>query len=215
MIIILQSSSIRKALIWRLAEVVVCLTLVVVAGQIYQQVHSSRLAVLSKQRKLEELPNIIMHFSDLQKELRGREADIERIEKMVLPRNEVPYFIEFVENAARNHKVTVSFSDLDEPLPIGENGEPMEPTGYLRDVRIQIVSMGDPVDLLELLHELEYSPYLTKLDKWEIRMGKERSQYVSALMARTVQEGEEKVEQVGTLEAVVVLNVHNDRYGAK
>lgn len=216
MMIILQSFSLRRALIWRVFEVIIFIILVIAAGQIYFKISDLRFEVLSKQHKLEELPNMIMHFSDLQKELRGREADIGRIGKMVLDRNDVTYFIEFVENAAKNQNVTVSFSDLNEPLSVGDNGKPIEPTGYLRDVRMQVVSSGTPVDLIELLHELEYAPYLTRLEKWEIRMGKERNQYVSALMARTVQGGEENVvKAAGTLEVIVVLHVHNDQYAVK
>lgn len=214
---ILWQSELRSAWLRRLLELLVLAA--VVAGCVvgYTLVRAERDKLLREQVRQEDMPKALLQTSALQRELRERAHDIERILQLVVDPQDIATFIGSLEESARRAGIVVEVPAIEEVAEREGGQEAASTDNPLRSIRIKIVGRGKPLALLKFMHELEYGPYLVVLADWEISTRTPAGSLVVGSARLVGDEGDEKAPPTaaGQLDAELIVLVHNESYESK
>lgn len=216
---LLRQSDLRGAWLRRLLELLVLAA--VVAGCVvgYTLVRMERDKLMREQIRHEALPEARQQTSALQRDLRERAHDIERILQLVVDPQDIATFVGGLEESAGRAGIVLEVPVIEEVAErVGEEEGAAPADNPLRSIRMKIVGRGKPLALLDFLHELEYGPYLVALADWKISTAAGAGSFVVG-SARLV--GEEEIESArpaaaaGQLDAEIIVLVHNENYESK
>lgn len=213
-----SDAQLKRMLFLRLLEVASLVALVAGCFVGYSRVKAVEVLVEQERLKVASRPEYVLHVSALQTELRGRAADIDRVAALVADPEEIVQFIEDIENVARLHKVILEVSTIDEVAVFDEQDQPIEPQGPFRSIKLMINGQGSTEDLLEYLHKLEHGSPLVSLPAWAVAVDRrETAATGSALSAREIGQAapEAPAGRPSTLQAEIILLVHNEKYSAQ
>lgn len=216
---ILWQSDLRPAWLRRLLELLVLAAIIAGCVVGYTLVRAERDKLIREQVRQEALPEALLQTSALQRDLRERAHDIERILHLVVDPQDIATFVGGLEESAGRAGIVLEVPAIEEVAEREreEKGAALA-DNPLRSIRMKIVGRGKPLSLLEFLYQLEYGPYLVVLADWEISTAARAGSFVVG-SARLV--GEEEIESArpaavaGQLEAELIVLVHNESYESK
>jgi len=216
MLALFSNPHLRNQLVLRGVEGALLLGVLVGAVLGYRFVHEARLAIAQEESALSAEPQYFLALSTLQEELRGRNRDIERIVQLALAPNDIVAFIDTVEKMAGARHLQLKVSDIGEVELRNDIGEVIPQTGPFRSIHLTIKGQGEGRDLVEFVHELEYSPYLVTLPHW--RVSYDPAAAIAAQQADAAREidavaaGKSAPPAPVELTAEILLLVHNEKY---
>ncbi|MEK7557094.1 MAG: hypothetical protein AAB538_03900 [Patescibacteria group bacterium] len=118
--------------------------------------------------ELERLPEALSHQGSLNAEIEKRAFDVERIRSFVVGKEQLAQVVSEIENVGRSMAVAARIPTLEEKQILDENGSVVPPSGPLLDVRLKIVAVGNPKQLLKFLYAIEHMQLLTYFESWRL-----------------------------------------------
>lgn len=170
----------RRLVMSRLAELAIILLLIILFIVGYWYVAEYRQEVVRGQQKIEQRPVLLQQYDQVQRDLRERQHDIERIRAQILTREEVGVFVNVLEELGRQEQVEVVVADIKEH--VDEAAAEGAETKLLDEVHLEIRGVGSPVQLLRFLHEVEHSEYLVSLADWNLQVAPQGSREEAAVV---------------------------------
>ena len=144
----------------------VCIMLVF-AVFLSQLIRDVRGQIAGQYMKIDQSMNNIAFDAVLEEEVDKRSNDIDRIKMLVVHRDEIGQVIGELEREAKKYGVELRVPSVKEEVKLEEE-EPVEVSGLWREVRMSLVVIGSPEDLLGFLHAVEHEPYLMTAVAWRL-----------------------------------------------
>ena len=209
-----MEESLKKVIWQRLGEAVLLVLLVAGMVWLWGDVRRLRDEVGAARQTFIELPQKVQQQDVLAKELHDRQHDIDRIEAFVVERDQIAEVVNTLESVARTHQVNVRIADIEEEKLVDSQGNTLESSGPISDVRITLVAFGDPAQLTSFLHAVEYMPYLLSIPEWRIN-GTSVSLPQGTLSQVPSQEPPGSstpsvAARIGQLDASILLSIRNE-----
>lgn len=126
----------------------------------WQKVQALRSQVFTLQHEQSALPETHLKEVGLAAELKKRAFDIERIQSLIVSREELGRVVSALEEQAKAKGIELTVPDVAERSVVDEKGDLVAAEGPLLDVEIKAVGFGSPENLLRWLHAAEYLPFL-------------------------------------------------------
>lgn len=203
-----HANQLRTVWLIRAGESLLALILIVGISYGVGLLKAERAAVLAAQQQLEQAPELLTQDRDAQKDLEKHGHDIARIRTLFVQREAVDVFLSVIEAEGKKHGVDVLITDIQEEEKFGKDKKLIPQQGPYIDVSVTIKAAGDPIQLLEYLHTLEYLPYVLRLATWSLGSGTIFLPPGLAISApRTVSEDSEVATPQGLLETKLVLTI--------
>lgn len=155
----------------------------------------------------------MVHMTELKDELALRQHDINRILAFVPERQALGDVVGALERVAKQGELIFLVPDVKEEVKLDEAGQPIEPTGPLREVRLHLVASGAPEETLRWLHAVEHQPYLLTVVDWSFATALEQARPgvgvagPSSGPSGSNNETELEKRRVGTVEADVIVTI--------
>ncbi len=205
--------TIRQLVIWRAGEATLIFVLMGMVIFLSLRIQDARRQIAERYLILEQDLGGMAHMTELKDELAYRQHDINRILAFVPERQALGDVVGALERAAKQWELTFLVPDVKEEVKLDEKGEPIEPTGPLREVRLHLVASGAPEETLRWLHAVEHQPYLLTVVDWSFATALEQvrpgvgvvgpASGPSGLSSGAGGEG----QRVGTVEADVIVTI--------
>lgn len=205
--------TIRRLVIWRVGEATLVLVLVGVVVFLSLRIQDARRQIAERYLILEQDLGSMVHMTELKDELALRQHDINRILAFVPERQALGDVVGALERVAKQGELIFLVPDVKEEVKLDEKGEPVEPTGPLREVRLHLVASGAPEETLRWLHAVEHQPYLLTVVNWSFATALEQARPgvgvagPSSGPAGLNSEKELEERRVGTIEADVIVTI--------
>lgn len=152
---------------WRVLEVVAILLLAAALWWLAGMVGDVRRELARRHATLARVPQRVAALAGAQATLEARTHDIERLEAFTVSRQGLGQVIAAMEEAAGRRQVDLEVTRVQEVTVEGPAGEEVASLeGPLADVRLAVVAIGKPEQLLQFIHELEHLPYLLTIPSW-------------------------------------------------
>lgn len=119
-------------------------------------------------RELEATPDRLLETARQRADLNRREADLSRIEKLLVPRSEVVSIVARIEQEATVRGLTIAVPAIEEIKMVNNRGVEVETGGPARDVRLEISISGSPDQIIAFVHSVEHLPYLLFVESWRL-----------------------------------------------
>lgn len=116
------------------------------------------------QVELQNVPQQILHRTDLAQSLEARQHDINRLHTLIPSRQEVAGMLTALEAEAGKQNIVVEVTDISEVV-VEKDTQPSEDFVV---AQIKILADGRAIDLLSFLHQVEHLPYLITLSDWQV-----------------------------------------------
>lgn len=209
---LLSKITTRQLIIWRVGEAVLVVALVVVVIILSSRIQNARRRTSERYVALEQNLGSVAHKTELKEELLQREHDISRIKALVPERQKLGEVVDALERSAEQLGVAVTVPQIREEIKEDEKGNPIVPTGPLREIRLRLVASGAPDKTLRWLHAVEYQPYLSTMVDWRFVTGEIKNTQPGVGMPAPAGEssgssGEAAAQRVGTVEAEIIVTI--------
>lgn len=218
---LLSKQTTKRLIIWRASEVTLVLVLVGVVTVLSLRIQSARRQIAEQYIALEQSLGDMGHMTGLKEGLSYRQHDIDHILAFVLERRALGDVVGALEKSAERLGLSLTVPQVEEEVKLDENGEPIEPTGPMREVRLHLVVSGSPEGTLRWLHAVEYQPYLLTVVGWrfateegdKVQPGAGRAGLTGGAPGSADGAGRAG-QRVGTIEAEVIVSILADRGGS-
>jgi len=199
----------RQLVIWRAGEAVLVVALVVVIAVLGSRIQDARRQTNERYVVLEQSLGSVAHGTWLREELSRREHDINRIKTFVPERQSLGDVVDALERSAERLGVAVTVPQVKEEVKEDEEGNPIVPTGPLRDIRLRLVASGAPDKTLRWLHAVEYQPYLLTMVSWRFVTGEAKNVQPGVGVPAPAGEssGEVAAQRMSTVEAEIIVTI--------
>lgn len=129
---------------------------------------AQRAALIALEQRLELLPAEQAQQAAAEEGLEKHQSSFQRLQTFVVAAESIPQFIAALETEAKKRGVTVQVADVREEEFKDDEGNVVQPTGPLRDIRLKAVAVGEPVQLVDFLRAVENVPYLGRVVDWRL-----------------------------------------------
>ena len=177
------------------------------------RIQDARRQIAERYLVLEQDLGSVVHMTELKDELALRQHDINRILAFVPERQALGDVVGALERVAKQGELAFLVPDVKEEVKLDEKGEPIEPTGPLREVRLHLVASGAPEETLRWLHAVEHQPYLLTVADWSFATALEQARpgvgVAGPAGGPSGLNSEKELEErrVGTVEADVIVTI--------
>lgn len=160
------------------------------AAFLSQLINDVRGQIEGQYMKLDQSVNAVAFDVALEEKISKWSDDIDRIKMLVIHRDEIGQVVGGLEREAKKYGVELRVPSVKEEVKLDGEGEAIEVRGSWREVRLSLVVIGSPEDLLRFLHAIEHEPYLMAVVDWRLEVQAPAiSRGVAALMPSRVVSG--------------------------
>lgn len=159
--------------------------LVAAAGTVWawRELMSERGAVHIQEERLAHVPETRARQAATAAEVKKRALDIHRIEAFIGQTEALGSLVEEFEAAGRARGATLTVPGVEEKQLVDESGNVVPASGPMLEVRLKLVGVGAPKNLLALLHDIEYAQHLTYFESWRLDASPETARNQAATLA--------------------------------
>ena len=167
--------------------IVIMLGVAVLLGQMINDVRGE---IAGQYVKLDQSLSNIAFYEELEEEIGERSDDVDRIKLLVIHRDEIGKVVSELEKEAKKYRVELRVPSVEEEVKLNEDGDVVPVTVPWKEVRLSLVVIGLPYDLLSFLHAIEYEPYLMAVVDWRLEVqAPAMARSIAALMPSRVVSG--------------------------
>jgi hypothetical protein len=162
----------RRRVVRLVGEIILLVALAGIIIWLSSHIQNVRGQLFSRNAQVDgELENI-SRFADLESEIELRSADVDRAKGYVLKKNEIGDVIALIEKEATARGLSLRIPLVQEQKKDEDKDKDddssKEESGPLRDVDVQVVVDGSPVQVLDFFYAVEHLPYLLSVNRWHI-----------------------------------------------
>lgn len=134
----------------------------------YRLVVRQQAAWREARARLDALPEAQARAVALESDIAKRQLDIQRVEAFLISQEQLGGVVSDIEAIGAARGLTVTVPAVEEKQFVDENGNVIERKGPLLEVRLKVVAVGNPKQLLAFLHEIEHAQRLTYLESFRL-----------------------------------------------
>lgn len=149
-------------------EILLVISLAAGIVWLWRGLQELKFSVWKAQEQLNEIPVEEARTAAVENELAKRALDIERVRAFLVTREQIGDVVGEIESIARQYSVNVVVPEIEEVQKFDESGNPVEPSGPVRDVRLNLVATGHPKQLVQFLHAVEHMSRILYLEAWRL-----------------------------------------------
>lgn len=164
--------SIRPLFLRRVVDGVVVLAgfaLLIVGWRFLQQTQAE---VRLQQARVDAAPQAQSEYIQLQQSLERYHHDLQRVTALLTPAEAVGDLVGQLEREAAAHRITMRIPDIKEEVKLDDSGQPVVSTGPFQEVRVTMLAVGEPVNLLSFVHAVEHLPVVLRFAGWELTVSR-------------------------------------------
>lgn len=159
--------------------------------------------------QLEDVPNKALEATAQQTDLARYGFDVQRIEKMLITREDIVTVVSSIEQEGLRQGLVVQVPTIGEIQQVDEEGKATEEKGPVVDVKINISVDGSPEKIVAFVHSVEHLPYLLYLDSLSLMNKATVGGQVGALVSPEQQGDTVEAPPSAHGEATIILSVKN------
>lgn len=169
----LFSAKFRSIMLWRVAEILLLVGLIVAATYVQKLTHKYRYAYEAARQVQDQRPETEAQLTAIEQGLSAAKPQLEAVIAQLPPRDDIGEYLSWLEQRAAKYHVQLQITNVQaEVTPEATEGEPSPPpvisNGYAV-VRISIIGNGETSSLFEFLHDIEHGPYVSAVPSWALR----------------------------------------------
>jgi len=170
--IVWKKGPLRPTAIRRLIELVVVVGLVAGVWYGQQLIQSQRQDYLSARLERERRPATKALLGEVEADINAQSKELSQLANALPAREDLGEYISFLEGRASKHRIEVEITDVGDDMPLDSKEDPPVyiASGY-GVVRLQLIGSGTTSALLEFMHDVEHSQFVSAVPKWDIRSG--------------------------------------------
>jgi hypothetical protein len=187
----------KSVIIWIIYTTILAL---LVGGVVYAHrvVSGVKQEVDMQHRILDRSPTDVLYAATIRSQFAAHASRLDTIRQYVIKQEQIVEAVSTIENEGVRHRVAVRVPTIQEE----ESEEATTSSDVLKNIRLDVVATGDPIQLMRFLHSIEHAPYLLHVRSWHLN---------TAATTTTPQEGEEQRDiTTGRLELRVIISVTSD-----
>lgn len=159
------------AVVWRVSQLFGVGALVGIVVYVAPLLERVRLEFFKQQLATETVLQTRVQAAALTAEFGKRAHDLERVDALLLQRDNFADLITMLEGQALRYEVSMRVPRITEAADEKQAEEKLHGGRALEDVHVQVVASGSAEDLLRFLYAVDHLPYLLTVPTWELTVG--------------------------------------------